>query len=116
MFVDRKIILKLCEPLRELIQKIEFLAPRSAEKAMVLRCQFIEFIFESLDVAIEEFAAKVDQKSVFQVGQFQVCEHLFFVDPREGSERFQLDKHHSSHNKRRSRALIEASPTKLNGN
>ena len=83
---------------------------------MVLRCQFVEFINESLDVSIKELAAKVYQESVFQVGQFQVREHLFLVNPREGPERFQLDKHRSSHNKGRSRTLIEAPPAKLNGN
>ncbi len=69
-----------------------------------------------LNVAFEEFAAKVYQQSMSQAGQFQIRKHLFLVNPREKFERFQLDKHHSCYHKGRSRALGETPSAKLNGN
>ena len=50
------------------------------------------------------------------MGEFQVGQYLLLVDTNEGFDGLQLDKNRSSHDKIRTKTLIESLPAKVNRN
>lgn len=71
---------------------------------------------QALQIAFEKFPSKIDEKTQFKVGKFQISEDLFAMNPGEGFYRFEFDQYEVTDNKVSPEPFIELDSAKVDWN